>query len=259
MTLSDDQLARLRLPEFPRSARYDPVWQVDNQMGPNALWLAESLSELLELPAGGRVLDLGCGRAISSIFLAREFGVQVVAADLWIDATDNWRRIVDAGLADQILPINAEAHDLPFAHGYFDAIVSYDAYHYFGTADLYLPSLLPYLRPGGRIGVVVPAVTEELVAGRPPEHLLPYWQPDFRSFHTPQWWRQLWCDSGQVDVEAADLLPDGARHWRLWTEVTADTVEEQWRHLARRDAEMLATDDGRALGFTRIVARKTSG
>jgi hypothetical protein len=32
------------------------------------------------------VLDLGCGRASSSIFLRREFGVQVWAADLWFSA-----------------------------------------------------------------------------------------------------------------------------------------------------------------------------
>ena len=65
---------------------------LDNLMGPNPLWLAEALSQVMPLTAGLRVLDLGCGRAISSIFLAREFGVQVWAADLWIAANDNWTR-----------------------------------------------------------------------------------------------------------------------------------------------------------------------
>jgi hypothetical protein len=27
----------LKRPEFPRSAKYDPDWMMDNQMGPNAL------------------------------------------------------------------------------------------------------------------------------------------------------------------------------------------------------------------------------
>lgn len=53
-------------------------------MGPNALWLVEWLAEALPLRAGMRVLDLGCGRAMTSIFLAREFGVQVWATDFWI-------------------------------------------------------------------------------------------------------------------------------------------------------------------------------
>ena len=60
-----------------------------------------------------RVLDLGCGAAISSIFLARELGVQVWAADLWIDPTQNRRRIEEAGVGDRVFPIEAEAHTLP--------------------------------------------------------------------------------------------------------------------------------------------------
>ena len=54
-------------------------------MGPNVLWLTEALTQVLPLEPGMRVLDLGCGAAISSIFLARELGVQVWAADLWIE------------------------------------------------------------------------------------------------------------------------------------------------------------------------------
>ena len=56
-----------------------------NLMGPNGLWLTDALTQLLPLEPGMRVLDLGCGAAISSIFLARELGVQVWAADLWIE------------------------------------------------------------------------------------------------------------------------------------------------------------------------------
>jgi cyclopropane fatty-acyl-phospholipid synthase-like methyltransferase len=58
-------------------------------MGPNVLWPTEFLCEAMDLRAGMRVLDRGCGKALSAIFLAREFGVQVWAADLWISATEN--------------------------------------------------------------------------------------------------------------------------------------------------------------------------
>src|SRR5687767_10253176 len=102
-------------------------------MGPNALWLVEWLTERMDLRPGMRVLDLGCGRARTSVFLAKEYGVQVVATDLWVQPSENWPDIVEAGCADRILPLHAEARDLKFAHGYFDAVVSVDAYHYFGT------------------------------------------------------------------------------------------------------------------------------
>lgn len=88
--ITDPELARrLARADYPRSATYDPWWIIENLIGPHALWLAESLAQLATLERGSRVLDLGCGRALTSIFLAQEFGFQVTAADLWIAAADN--------------------------------------------------------------------------------------------------------------------------------------------------------------------------
>src|SRR6476646_2713434 len=74
MGLTKEALAqRLQLEGYPRASAYDPEWALENLMGPNVLWLAEALSQQLELRPGMRVLDMGCGKAISSIFLAKEF------------------------------------------------------------------------------------------------------------------------------------------------------------------------------------------
>ena len=45
----------LKKAEFPRSGKYDDDWMLDNQMGPNALWLVEWLCEVLPLEPGMRV------------------------------------------------------------------------------------------------------------------------------------------------------------------------------------------------------------
>lgn len=74
-----------------------------------------------------RVLDLGCGRALSSIFLHREFGVQVWAADLSY-VSENLQRIRDAKVEQGVFPIRADARSLPFAAEFFDAIVSIDSF-----------------------------------------------------------------------------------------------------------------------------------
>ena len=237
---------------FPRSAKYDPDWVLENMMGPNALWLTESLSEGMNLTPDMRVLDMGCGKGLSSIFLAKEFGVQVWATDLWIDATGNYDRILAAGVEDKVFPIHAEAHSLPYADGFFDAMVSVDAYHYFGTDDLYLESHMARLiKPGGQMGMVVPGLVEELDSAEPPGHLRSYWEPAFFSLHSPEWWRRHWERSGLVAVELADLLPDGWRHWmlsdRLWSERLGKPCSE---------TDMLAADRGQTLGLTRVVARR---
>ncbi len=90
------------------------------KMGPNPLWLLEDLCGELDLRDGMRVLDLGSGRGATSVFLAREFGVEVVAVDLW-EATAVF---ADAGVTGSVRAVQAEAHALPFPAGYFDAIVS---------------------------------------------------------------------------------------------------------------------------------------
>ncbi len=139
-----------------------PRWILENLMGPHPLWLLESLTEVMPIESGMRILDLGCGKALTSIFLAKEFGARVWATDLWIDATSNARRDPsEAGVEDLVTPIHSEAHALPFADGFFDAVVSIDAYQYFGTADLYIGYITRFLRDEGRIGIVVPSLATE--------------------------------------------------------------------------------------------------
>lgn len=104
--------------KYPRTSKYDNNWISENWMGPHPLWLLEELCERLELEPGMKVLDMGCGKGITSVFLAKEFGVTVFANDLWISATDNLKRFEEAGVADKVFPIHAEAHALPYAEGF---------------------------------------------------------------------------------------------------------------------------------------------
>ncbi len=248
---------RLTLDAYPRSARYDAAWVADNMMGPHPLWLLESLLELVDLAPGERVLDLGCGKALTSIFLARELDVRVVAHDWWIPAADNEARIADQHESDRVEPVHAEAHTLPFAAESFDAILSVDAYQYFGTADLYLAQLLTVLRPGGTIAIVVPATVDEIGVD-PPAHLRDHWAPDFACFHTPRWWHDHWVKSGIVTVERAELVPDFADHWLRWCEVTDEWARARGRTPFEDETALLRADRGRTLGFARVVARKRS-
>ncbi|MEJ0043656.1 MAG: methyltransferase domain-containing protein [Rhizomicrobium sp.] len=210
----EDLKTRLAKPRFPRAAQYDPARVIDCVMGPNVLWLAEYLSQAMKLEPGMHVLDLGCGKALSSIFFAREFGVQVTAADLWIKPSENLARIEAAGLGGRVVPVHAEAHALPFAAGQFDAIVSLDAYQYFGTDDLYLGTIAQFLRPGGRLGIVCPGLAQEIV--EVPPILKQWWEWDFCCFHSPAWWRHHWAKTGLVTVEHADWMEDGHGLWLDW-------------------------------------------
>ncbi len=260
MSPEKKQLAQmLRADEFPLSSEYDPEWVLENQMGPNALWLTEWLCRDMDLKPGMRVLDMGCGRAMSSIFLAKEFGVQVWATDLWIEATDNWKRIHEAGVDDYVFPIHAEAHALPYAEEFFDAAISIDSYHYYGTDDLYLKYFSAFVKAKGQIGMVVPGLMRDF-EGDVPSHLTKtqrsgaaFWDPTVCfSFHTVEWWRQLWDRTGLVEVGVADSMPDG---WRVWLQ-HEKAVEAAGAGRFPSDAEAIEADGGQYIGFVRMVARR---
>lgn len=239
----------LRVPRFPRSSRYHPDWVRSSVSGgAHSLWLTEWLSEVLDLRPGMRVLDLGCGRGASSIFLSTELGVQVWATDLWFPVDERARRIRDAGVADSVFPVYADARALPYPRDFFDAVVSLDSFVYYGTDDLYLPYLARLVRPGGQLGIVGAGLTADLPTAAPPEHLRDWWEPALACLHTAVWWRRHWERSGVVDVEHHDTMDDG---WRLWL---------RWQHAVNPDNTVeiaaLEADAGRHLGYVRAVCRR---
>ncbi|MCU0255981.1 MAG: methyltransferase domain-containing protein [Vicinamibacterales bacterium] len=259
--MDEDVRALVCKPEFPRASAYDVEWMLDHQMGPNAVWLAEWLCAKLPLAPGMRVLDLGCGKAMTSVFLAREFGVQVHALDLWMSPDHNFRRAQAAGVGHLVCPVKGEAHALPFAQGYFDAVVSIDAYQYFGTDDLYLDYLAGFVRPGGWLGVAAVGLARPLEGGVPPAHLTRpqsngkvFWEPGCRCFKTPGWWRELWAGSPMVEGVEVDLMPEGCRHWRDFERA----IELSGKGFFPSDAEALEEDADRTLAFVRLVARRTA-
>lgn len=241
---------------FPRASSYDHPWILGSSMGPNPLWLTEWLCQRMDLHPGMRVLDLGCGMGLSSIFLAREFDVQVWAADLWVPPTKISESIRTAGLAEQVFPIHADARKLPFAEGFFDAIVCVDAYIYFGTDDLYLDDLVRFVRGEGQLGIVVPGFMQD-IRGKLPEHLRPFWAQECWSWHTIDWWRWLWQRTGLVSIETADSLDDGWRLWASWERaVHATQNPEASQDDPGPDAAVLLADQGRYMGFHRMIARR---
>jgi SAM-dependent methyltransferase len=242
---SDERFVSQR---FPRSSRYHPDWLLAGaSSGANSLWLTEWLAPAMELRPGMRVLDLGCGRASTSIFLRREFGVQVWATDLWFSASENIQRIRDAGVEDGVFPLHADARALPFAAEFFDAIVCVDSFYYFGTDDLYLNYLAHFVKPGGLVGIVGAGLMQE-IEGPVPEHLREFWTQSCWSFHSAAWLRRHWQRTGILDVTVADTMPEGWQAWLEWhrTGFPDNAVE----------IRALEADRGRNLGYVRVVGRR---
>ncbi len=239
---------RLLCEQFPRASTYHPDWVVESVSGgANALWLTEWLTAGLDLKPGMRVLDLGCGRAASSIFMRREFGIQVWATDLWFGASENAQRIRDAGVEDGVFPIHADARSLPFAAEFFDAIVSIDSFVYYGTDDLYLNYIAQFVKPGGLLAIAGAGLMKEM-GDAVPRHLREWWTHELGCLHSATWWRRHWERTGILKVEVANSMPEGWRRWLDWHQVVApgNAVE----------IKALEADRGKNLGYVRVVGRR---
>ena len=215
-------------------------------MGPSSLRIAEELCADFRLPAGGRVLDLGCGRGLSTLHLAERFPDSlIVAADLWIEPEENLAVFRDAGVHHRVIPVKAEARELPFAKGYFDLIVSIDSYHYFGGDPEYLGAhLAPLLAPGGTLLMAVPGWKAGHVGGVP-EALTP-WLKDDMFFRTAEWWRALWQACPLVTVSDARDLDCCREAWDDW--LSCDN------EYARDDAPMMEAEAGRWFSIAAVRA-----
>ena len=241
---------------FPRSNKYDPMWIFKNEMGPNPLVLTEFLAEPFDLKPGMRVLDLGSGKGITSAFLAREFGVQVYSADFdqwkgWTSPEIRWDNAKEQGVEYLVIPITADARKLPFAPGFFDAIICVDSYFYYGKEDGVFESLLQFLRPGGKIGMIVPGFMKDVSSGVP-DYIKEFLGDELWTWETLPWWRNLWEKTGLATIDVADTLKDGCAFWQRWDEARLLVGTNR----NPDEIEDFKTDKGEYMGFIRLVATK---
>ncbi|NHJ41091.1 MAG: methyltransferase domain-containing protein [Asgard group archaeon] len=243
--LSDKEIIDLiTIPQFPRSMKYDSKWIIENEMGSNCLWLMEALSQKINFTPNMRILDLGCGKALSSIFIAKEFGSQVWAVDPSISPTDNYKRIKEANVEDKVFPLFGDARKLPFPEKFFDTIVGINSYQFYGADDIFLRFfLLKHLKTGGRIGMIVPGFYTDF--DTIPEHLVPFWDEALLStWHSPDWYQKNLSKLHSINIELIDTLEGlGFECFLRWEKIMNDSMVSR-------------TDNGRNITFVRFILRK---
>lgn len=212
-------------------------------MGLNAWLIAEELTADLPLQEGMRVLDLGCGRGLTSVFLAEKFNVEVFAVDLWISAGENFARFRQAGVSHLTVPLQLDALNLPFAEDFFDAVISVDSYHYFGNNDTYFEDALkPVLKKDAIVGIAFPGMKYE-VKDKVPQEMKPLWEEEaLEMWHSIEWWKPKFEPHLKKFQMAQMKCFDQA--WKDW--LSCDNP------YAAEDRQMIETDHGRFMNLIKL-------
>ena len=236
--------------EYPLSDKYNTPELMAKIMGPNPLKLEEELLTDHRIPSGATACDLGSGQGLTSVFLAKEYGFRVYAADLWSDPEENRRFFAEMGLTDeQIVPVKADAEALPFEKEFFDAVVTTDSYNYFGRDPAYLDEkLLPFVKPGGYIYIAIPGMKQDCHDNLPPELLLS-WTPEQMDYmHDTAWWSEMVSECKGAEVLSVSEMVSNEEVWADWL--------KQENEYAIGDRKSMEAGGGKYLNFIKIVLRK---
>ena len=236
--------------KYIRAEKYD--WELVRQkiMGPNPLKLEEELLKDHLIEPGAQVMDLGSGQGITSVFLAKEYGFRVYATDLWSDAEENQQFFAQMGLdKEQIVAVKADATALPYEKGFFDAVVSTDSYNYFGRDATYLDEkLLPFVKQGGYVYIVVPGMKKDCHHDLP-EELLLSWTPEQLDYiHDMAYWKNILKQSADSELLSVYEMESNEECWRDWL-----LCENEY---AQGDKKAIDAGACRYLNFIAMVLRK---
>lgn len=113
--------------------------------------MGEQLCEAVDLSAGWKVLDVAAGNGNAALAAARR-GCEVVATDYVEALLDRARSRADADGLTLTTKV-ADAEDLPFADGAFDAVLSTVGVMFTPDPRRAAGQLVRVVRPGGRIGL----------------------------------------------------------------------------------------------------------
>jgi len=162
-------------------------------MGPNSLRILEELTNQhpLNLNSTDNVLDLGCGKGLTSFAIAKETVAKVYANDLWIAEEENAKRFEEWGVGEQVIPVHEDANELSFDKRLFGALVSIDAYHYFATGHHFFEDkILPYLKDKAEVLIGVPGM-KTAYTGRSEELLTAWLGNEAYMFKSPTEWKEI--------------------------------------------------------------------
>jgi ubiquinone/menaquinone biosynthesis C-methylase UbiE len=188
-----------------------------------------------QLPAGARILDLGCGPGVQTVELLQHTSAKVVALDFLPEMIHRTNQLAaKAGVSQRMETLQQDMNDMDFADASFDVIWSEGAIYNLGF-EAGLGKIKPFVKPGGYV-----AVSDAVwLKPNPPAEVVEFWKayPEMDSVSARL---EAMQRQGYERVDEF-ILPATA-----WTEQYYDPMEvlltskeAQWQGIAEAEAVLI--------------------
>lgn len=179
------------------------------------------LAARIALRPGERVLDAGCGLGGSAVWLAQQFGVEVVGVNLVASQLYRARRLAyRRGVSDRAIFERRDFTRTGFPEGSFDVVWAIESVCHAPDKRAFLAEARRLLKPGGRL-VVADLFRTQRPFSVDEEKLLHRWLAGWAvpDLATPEEFSEAAWDAGFNDVTVedatADVWPSLLRMYRL--------------------------------------------
>jgi ubiquinone/menaquinone biosynthesis C-methylase UbiE len=229
-------------------------WGVTKHFG--GIRVTQQLAELCHIQSTSYVLEVGCGVGFTSSFLAQKYGCRIMGIDLSAQMVE-WaqKRAARKDLQALCEFRVADAQQLPFEDGTFDAMLCESVTAFVPDKAKALGEYCRVVKPGGYV-----ALNEGTwVKGNPPADFLQFVQRTMDNVHflDAQGWRDLLVDAGLQDISAQSYPLTMIQQRR---DETQGLDFEDWRHrfssFGQFISQYLRDSDFRSYAKTLIPSRR---
>ncbi len=172
----------------------------------------EELVELCHIGKDKYVLEVGCGVGSTAVYLAKRHGCRVVGVDI-SERMIEWarKRAERAGVQDRVEFRVADAQDLPFDDGLFDAVICESVTAFPEDKQRAVDEYARVTKTGGYVGLN----EGTWIKTPPPTELVEYMRRSMANarFLPPEAWKQLLETSGVRDIVVRTYTLSALSQW----------------------------------------------
>jgi arsenite methyltransferase len=200
-------------------------WGVTKHLGGRKA--TDRLVELCAITPESKVLEIGCGVGITACYLSKKVGCALTSIDL-NEQMIAWakKRAEREGQANRITFRPADAQDLPFEDGSFDAVISESVTAFTTDKPKAIEEYKRVLVPGGHVGLT----EASWVKSPPPMELVEFLSVSMEgaAFLKPEAWLALLEEGGFADLHSE------VTRLTAMSQFASDLSGQSWRDIGDR-------------------------